>query len=52
MRYWLALAAVAATLHAPLACADRDTLSGAPLPPQPPEKTSPIHDRFYVLAAF
>lgn len=52
MRIWLALAAVAAAFHAPLACADRDTLSGAPLPPRPPEKTSPIHDRFYVLAAF
>ena len=52
MRIWLALAAVVAALHAPLACADRDTLSGAPLPPRPPEKTSPIHDRFYVLAAF
>ncbi|MGO9802556.1 MAG: hypothetical protein ACLPTM_05025 [Steroidobacteraceae bacterium] len=52
MRIWLALAAVVAALHAPLAYADRDTLSGAPLPPRPPEKTSPIHDRFYVLAAF
>ena len=52
MRIWLALAAVVLATHAQLALADRDKLSGAPLPPQPPEKTSPIHDRFYVLAAF
>jgi hypothetical protein len=52
MRIWLALVAVVMTAHAPLACADRDKQSGAPLPPAPPEKTSPIHDHFYILGAF
>jgi len=52
MRIWLAVAAVVvATLSAP-APAEVDKLSGAPQPPRPPQKSSPIHDRFYILGAF
>ncbi|GAC1451211.1 MAG: hypothetical protein PVSMB6_00130 [Steroidobacteraceae bacterium] len=51
MRIWLAATAVLfATLSAP-ALADRDPLSGAPLPPQPLETPSPITDHFYASAA-
>lgn len=52
MRIWLAVAAVVVATHSGLACAEVDKLSGAPLPPRPPEKSSPIHDRFYILGAF
>jgi hypothetical protein len=52
MRIWLALAAVVFATQAGIAHADRDKLSGAPLPPHPPEKSSPIHDHFYILGAF
>ena len=52
MRIWLAVAAVLGAAHSGLAHAEVDKLSGAPLPPRPPEKTSPIHDRFYILGAF
>ena len=51
MRIWLAAIAVLfATLSAP-ALADRDPLSGAPLPPQGQEIPSPITDHFYASAA-
>ena len=51
MRIWPAATAVLfATLSAP-ALADRDPLSGAPLPPQPLEIPSPITDHFYASAA-
>ena len=52
MRIWLAVAALVLATAAPLARADRDKLSGAPLPPQPPERSSPIRDHFYILGAF
>lgn len=52
MRIWPAVAAVVLATQIPLAHADRDKQSGAPLPPQPPEKSSPIHDHFYILGAF
>jgi hypothetical protein len=52
MRIWLAVAAAVLAAQSGLACAEVDKLSGAPLPPRPPEKTSPIHDRFYILGAF
>ena len=53
MRIWLAAAAVVLATSSGLACADVDKLSGAPLPPQEkPERSSPIHDRFYILGAF
>jgi hypothetical protein len=52
MRIWLAVAAVVFATQAGIAHADRDKLSGAPLPPHPPEKSSPIHDHFYILGAF
>ena len=52
MRIWLAVAAVVLATQSGLARADRDKLSGAPLPPQPPQASSPIHDRFYILGAF
>jgi hypothetical protein len=52
MRIWPAVAAVVLATQTPLAHADRDKQSGAPLPPQPPEKSSPIHDHFYILGAF
>jgi hypothetical protein len=52
MRIRLAVAALVLATQAPLAHADRDKLSGAPLPPQEPERSSPIHDHFYILGAF
>jgi hypothetical protein len=52
MRIWLAVAALILATAAPLARADRDKLSGAPLPPQSAERSSPIHDHFYILGAF
>lgn len=52
MRIWLAAAAVLLATQAAPAFADRDPLSGAPLPPHKAEKPSPITDRFYVSAAF
>jgi hypothetical protein len=52
MRIWPAAAAVFLATQSGLAYADVDKLSGAPLPPHPPEKSSPIHDHFYVLGAF
>lgn len=51
MRIWPAATAVLfATVSAP-ALADRDPLSGAPLPPQALETPSPITDHFYASAA-
>ena len=52
MRIWLAVAAAILATQSGLAQTQVDKLSGAPLPPRPPEKTSPIHDRFYILGAF
>ena len=52
MRIWLAVAAVVLATQSVPAHAEVDKLSGAPLPPRPPEKSSPIHDRFYILGAF
>lgn len=52
MRIWLAVIALVLATAAPLARADRDKQSGAPLPPHPPERSSPIHDHFYILGAF
>ena len=52
MRIWLAVAALVLAAQAPLAHADRDKESGAPLPPRPPQASSPIHDHFYILGAF
>jgi hypothetical protein len=52
MRIWLAVAAAVLAAQSGLAYAEVDKLSGAPLPPRPPEKTSPIQDRFYILGAF
>lgn len=52
MRIWLAVAAAVLATQSGLAQTQVDKLSGAPLPPRPPEKTSPIHDRFYILGAF
>ncbi len=52
MRIWLAVAAAVLATQSEFAHAEVDKLSGAPLPPRPPEKTSPIHDRFYILGAF
>lgn len=52
MRIWLALAAAVLATHAQHAYADRDKQSGAPLRPGPAEKSSPIRDRFYALAAY
>ena len=53
MRIWLAVAALILATAAPLARADRDKLSGAPLPPpQKPARSSPIQDHFYILGAF
>lgn len=52
MRIWLAVAAVVLATQSGLARADRDKLSGAPLPPAPADRPSPIHDRFYILGAF
>jgi hypothetical protein len=53
MRIWHAAAAVVLATCARPAVADVDKLSGAPLPaPQKPERSSPIHDHFYILGAF
>ncbi len=52
MRIWLAVAAAVLATQSEFAHAEVDKLSGAPLPPRPPEKTSPIHDRFYILGAY
>jgi hypothetical protein len=52
MRIWLAVAAAVLATQSGLAHAEIDKLSGAPLPPHPTEKTSPILDHFYILAAF
>ena len=52
MRIWLAVTAVVLATAAGRAYADRDKESGAPLPPHPAERSSPIHDRFYLLAAY
>jgi len=52
MRIWLAVAAAVLATQSGLNYAEVDRLSGAPLPPRPPEKTSPIHDHFYFLGAF
>jgi hypothetical protein len=52
MRIWLAVAAVVLATQAGRAYADRDKESGAPLPPRPPERSSPIRDHFYILGAF
>jgi hypothetical protein len=53
MRNWLPVAAVLLAMQAPLAFADRDPNSGAPLPPaKTPRSTSPITDHFYIRAAY
>ena len=52
MRIWPAVAALIVAAQAPLAHAERDKESGAPLPPRPPQEASPIRDRFYILGAF
>ena len=52
MRIWLAVAAVLLATQTGRAYADRDKESGAPLPPRPAERASPIHDRFYILGAY
>ena len=52
MRIWLAVAAVVLATQSLPAHAEVDKLSGAPQPPRPPEKTSPILDRFYILGSF
>lgn len=52
MRIRLAAAAVFLATQTTAAFADRDPLSGAPLPPHKAEKSSPITDRFYIEAAF
>jgi hypothetical protein len=53
MRIWLPVAAVLLAVRAPLALADRDPNSGAPLPPPKHASTpSPITDHFYISAAY
>jgi hypothetical protein len=52
MRIPSALAAMVLATQAGLALADIDKLSGAPLPPQKAERSSPIHDHFYILGSF
>ncbi len=53
MRIWLAVAAAVVAAQWGLAYGEVDKLSGAPLPPQKtPERSSPIHDHFYILGAF
>src|SRR5262249_20566558 len=47
-----ALAAVLLAIPAAPALADRDPLSGAPVPPQRQEIPSPITDRFYIRGTF
>jgi hypothetical protein len=53
MRIWLGVGAVLLAMRAPLALADRDPNSGAPLPPPKHASTpSPITDHFYIKAAY
>jgi hypothetical protein len=52
MRIWLSVAAVLVACQAPLARADHDPYSGAPLPPQKRTVPSPITDHFYIKAAY
>jgi hypothetical protein len=51
MRIWLAAAAVLFAISSVPALADRDPLSGAPLPPDAGEIPSPITDHFYASAS-
>jgi hypothetical protein len=52
MRIWLRLAAVSFALQVGVAWADRDPLSGAPLPPGTQPTPSPITDHFYLGVEF
>jgi hypothetical protein len=53
MRIWLPVVAVLLAMRAPLALADRDPNSGAPLPPPKHASTpSPITDHFYIRATY
>lgn len=52
MRIWMPVAAVLLGTQAPLALADRDPNSGAPLPPAKHVAASPITDHFYIRAAY
>ena len=52
MRTWLAVAAALLAMQALPARADRDPLSGAPLPPKKQAVASPLTDRFYIRAAY
>ena len=53
MRIWLGVGAVLLAMRVPLALADRDPNSGAPLPPPKHASTpSPITDHFYIKAAY
>jgi hypothetical protein len=53
MRIWLAVVAMLLAMRAPVALADRDPNSGAPLPPPKHASTpSPITDHFYIRAAY
>ncbi len=52
MRIWLSLAALLLALQVPVARADRDPLSGAPLPPAKRSTPSQITDRFYLQVEF
>jgi hypothetical protein len=51
MRIWLAAAAVLFAIWSVPALADRDPLSGAPLPPNSGDIPSPITDHFYASAS-
>lgn len=51
MRIWLAAVAVSSAAWSVPAWADRDPLSGAPLPPGPADLANPITDHFYALGA-
>jgi hypothetical protein len=50
MRIWLPVATLLSVLQTVPALADRDPLSGAPLPPGKKAVASPITDRFYIRA--
>jgi hypothetical protein len=52
MRSWLPVAAASLALQATVAHADRDPLSGAPLPPAQASVPSPITDHFSLSASF
>jgi hypothetical protein len=53
MRLWMPVALVLLAMRSPLALADRDPNSGAPLPPpKHPKTTSPITDHFYIRASY